>query len=276
MEAAAAGNIALEFNHALLVASRVGRVGLETPAEEIVGVVGLEVGAQNAKSLTILGDLVPVALDILQVLGEVGVAALKDLPVELGVHDGLEVDVLLPGLVGVGENKVRGLLDGSHEGADLVRVLRNELFVSNVEDGAEAAAAELGQLVDAEHLDVRLVAALAGKPLLQLDHLDVLQANSGVNVAVDDGLGDVHAAANGGVVGGSEAVVRGELVDLDLAKLAYVADSLALERAEVGCDARVLEVDNTSEGLVQKTSDGEHGEVASLGLYPDSQKYCAL
>lgn len=276
MEAAAAGNIALEFNHALLVAGWVGRVGLETPAEEFVGVVGLEVGAQNAKSLTILGDLVPVALDILQVLGEVGVAALKDLPVELGVHDGLEVDVLLPGLVGVGENKVRGLLDGSHEGADLFRVLRDELFVSNVEDGAEAAAAELGQLVDAEHLDVRLVAALAGKPLLQLDHLDVLQANSGVNVAVDDGLGDVHAAANSGVVGGSEAVVRGELVDLDLAKLADVADSLALERAEVGCDARILEVDNTGEGFVQETSDGEHGEVASLGLYPDSQKNCAL
>jgi len=59
--------------------------------------------------------------------------------------------------------------------------------------------------------------------------------------------------------------VRGEFVDLDLAKLADVANALALEGAEVGGDARVFEVDNTSEGFVKKTADGLDGEVSSLG-----------
>lgn len=38
----------------------------------------------------------------------------------------------------------------------------------------------------------------------------------------------------------------------NLAKLADVADALALEGAEVRCDAAVLEVDDTSEGLVEE------------------------
>lgn len=61
--------------------------------------------------------------------------------------------------------------------------------------------------------------------------------------------------------------MRSELVDLDLAKLADVADALALERAEVSGDARVLQVDNAGEGLVEKAADGDDREVASLGLW---------
>ena len=87
---------------------------------------------------------------------------------------------------------------------------------TNVENGTEAATAELGQLVDAEHLDVVLGAALRGEPLLQLHHLHVLEADAGVDLALDDGLGHIHAAADGGVVGGSHPVVLGQLVDLDL------------------------------------------------------------
>jgi hypothetical protein len=60
--------------------------------------------------------------------------------------------------------------------------------------------------------------------------------------------------------------VRGELVDLDLAELADVADALALEGAEVGGDARRLEVDDAGEGLVEKAADGLDGEVAGFGL----------
>lgn len=266
MEPTAASNITLEFNHALLIASRVRRVRLQTPAQELISIVGLEVGAQYAQSLTVLGNLGPVALDVLQVLREVGVATLKDLPVKLGVHDGLEVDIFLPSLVGIGEDKIGSLLNGSHEGAYLFGVLRDELFIADVEDGAEAAAPQLGELIDTEHLNVGLFAALAGKPLLQFDHLDIFQADSGVNLFVDDGLGDIHAAADGGVVLGGETVVRGELVDLDLAELADVSNSLALERAEVGGDARVLEVDHAGEWLVQEAADGEDREVPSLGL----------
>lgn len=266
VESTTASNIALEFNHALLIASRISRVRLQTPAQELIGVVGLKVGAQYTQSLAVLGDLGPVALDVLQILGEVGVAALKDLPVKLRVHGGLEVDIFLPSLVGIGEDKVGSLLDGTHKGANLFGVLRNELLIANVENRAEAAASQLSELVDTEHLNLGLLAALARKPLLQLDHLNVLQTDAGVNLFVDDGLGDIHAAADGGVVLRSEAVVRGELIDLDLAELADVSNSLTLERAEVGGDARILEVYHAGEWLVQETADREHGKVTSLGL----------
>jgi hypothetical protein len=89
-------------------------------------------------------------------------------------------------------------------------------MLTDVQDGAEAAASELGELVDTEHLNVGSGAALRLEPLLKLNHLNVLETDTGVDIAVDDGLGDIHAAADGGVVGRGHAVVLGELVDLDL------------------------------------------------------------
>lgn len=55
------------------------------------------------------------------------------------------------------------------------------------------------------------------EPFFELDHLHVLQTDSGVDGAVDDRFGYVHSAADGGVVVGGHAVVLGEFVDLDLA-----------------------------------------------------------
>jgi hypothetical protein len=46
--------------------------------------------------------------------------------------------------------------------------------------------------------------------------------------------------------------VLGKLIDLNLAKLADVTNSLALERGKVCCNARVFEVDNSSEGLIEE------------------------
>ena len=260
------GDVLLQLDHALLVAGGVLGVGVEVPLEELVGVVGHKVVAEDLEALAVAGDLFPVAADVLEVAGEVGVAALEYLAVEVGGEDGLEVDEFRPGLLGLGEDVVGGPLDGAHEGADLGGVLADEGVVADVEDGAEAAATELGQLVDAEHLHVRLGAALPGEPGLELDHLHVLEADAGVDGAGGDGLGHVHAAADGGVVVRGQAVVRRQLVDLDLAELADVADALALEGAEVGGDARALEVDDAGEGLVQEAADGRDGEVARLGL----------
>lgn len=59
----------------------------------------------------------------------------------------------------------------------------------------------------------------------------------------------------------------GELIDLDLAELANVANALALERSEIGGDSGVLEVDDAGEWLVEKTSNGDDREVASLCLH---------
>lgn len=266
LEATRGSDILLQLRNTLLVTGRVTGFGLEHPLEEGVGVVGLEALVQDTETLAVLGHLCPVTLDVLEVLAEVGKAALKDLAVESSAHDGLEVDVLCPRLLGLGKDKIGGLLDGAEERADLFGVLRKELLVTNVQNGAEAAASEFSELVNSQHLNIVLGTTLTSEPLLKLNHLDVLKTDAGVDLALDDSLGDVHAAANSSVVIGGHAVVRGELVDLDLAKLANIADSLALEGAEVGGDARILEVDDAGEGFVEKTTDGLDGEVSSLGL----------
>lgn len=266
MEAAAAGNVLLQLSHGLLIGNGILRGTLQRPSQVLVGVVGGKVGLQHAETLSVLGDLFPVTLHVLEVLGEVRVGALKDLEVDVGAHARLHVDVLLVRIGRGSEDQVGRLLDGAHELFDLVGVLGKEAVIDNVQDAAEAAAAQLGQLVDAQHLHLIAGAALASEPLCELDHLDVLQADTCVNGALDDGLADIHAAADGCVVVGAHPIVRGELINLDLAKLANVADALALQGAEIGSDTARLEIDNASERLVQKRSDGCHWKVAGFGL----------
>lgn len=60
--------------------------------------------------------------------------------------------------------------------------------------------------------------------------------------------------------------MRSELIDLDLTKLADIANAFALESVEVGCDAGLFEVDNASEGLVEKGANGLDWKVAGFGL----------
>lgn len=265
-ETALVRNVALELRHTLLVTQRILRLPCQSPFKVLVGVVGLKIGAQNAKPLPVVGDLLPVALDVLEVLGEVREAALEDLAVQLRAHHGLEVDVLQPGLLRLLEHEIGGPLGSAQERADLIRVLGDELIVTDVQNGAEAAAAQLGKLVDAQHLDVALGAALGRQPLLKLDYLHVLQADAGVDLALDDGLGHVHPAANRGVVRRSHTVVGGKLVDLDLAELADISNALALEGLEIGGDAGGLEIDNSGERLVEKTADGRDWEATCFPL----------
>lgn len=291
LEPTKAGNLLLQLDHLLLITSRIGLVLLKRPLKELVGVVRLKALLQHTKPLAIVRDLRPVALDILQILREVCVAALEDLAVERRAHDRFEINVLGPRFLRLSEDEVRSFLDGAHESADFVWVLLDELLVANVQDGAETAAAQLGEFVDAEHLNVGFGAVLRREPFFQLHHLDVLEADAGVDFLVDDGFGDVHAAADGDVVIGCHAVVGGELVDLDLreglvfgflgmlrtrhvriylSKLADIADTLALEGAEVGSDAAVLEVYHSGERLIEEGSDGQDWEVTSFGLLQES------
>ena len=125
-------DLLLKLRNSLLIAERILRLSLEGPVKEGVGVVGLKVGLQNTEPLTIFGDLVPVTPDVLEILGKVGVASLKDLAVEVCAHGRLEVDVLSPRLVRLLEDKVGRLLHGAEERAHLFRVLTNEAFVTNV------------------------------------------------------------------------------------------------------------------------------------------------
>jgi hypothetical protein len=61
--------------------------------------------------------------------------------------------------------------------------------------------------------------------------------------------------------------VREKRVCPYLSELADVADPLTLQGAEVLGDSAVLEVDNTSEGLIKKRADRGDGKVAGFGLY---------
>jgi hypothetical protein len=255
----------LQGNHPLLVTSGVLRVLLEAPSQVLVGVVGSEALIQYTKPLAVTRNLLPVTLDILKVGAEVCEATLEDLAVCRRVHGRLEVAELLPCLVWLSEHKIRSALARTHECANLLGVLLDEGVVADVEDAAEAAAAELSELIDTQHLDFIAVAALGHKPLLELNHLYVLESDTGVDLAGDDAACDVHANTNGRVVLRRHAVVRSQLVKLDLSELANVADLLSLERGKVGCDAGGGQVNDTSEGLVEEGADGLDWEITSGG-----------
>lgn len=255
----------LQHNHPLLVARRISAVSLKSPLEILVCVVGRKRLVQHTQPLAVPRDLLPVTLHILQVRAKVGKAALEDLAVRGRVHGRLEINKLLPRLVRVGEHKVGRALARAQERADLVRVRADESVVANVQDAAEAAAAQLRQLVDAQHLHLFGLAAARLEPLLELHHLHVLEPDARVDGPVDDALGHVHAHAHRSVVRWRHAVVRRQLVELDLAKLAHVADALTLERREVWRDARRRQVHDAREGLVEQRADAGDGEAARRG-----------
>lgn len=56
---------------------------------------------------------------------------------------------------------------------------------------------------------------------------------------------------------------------MDLAKFTDIADFLALQGLEVGCDPRVLEIDNAGEGLVEEGADACDWEVSGFGRLVD-------
>lgn len=72
-------------------------------------------------------------------------APLEDLLHDGRVHGWLCGLVCLPRCLWVGKEEVGGLLDGPHEGLDLWAVGEEKGLVGDVEDGAEAAAAQVAQ-----------------------------------------------------------------------------------------------------------------------------------
>ena len=78
------------------------------------------------KTLAVLGDLLPISLDVLQILGEVRVRALVDLPVDGGGHLRLDINIGSVSFGRGGEDVVGGALDGFHELLDLVGVFGHE------------------------------------------------------------------------------------------------------------------------------------------------------
>lgn len=119
----------LELSHPLLVLGGIRRLFNKLPLQEVVGVVGLEVGLKNAESFPISCDLLPIALDVLEVLGEVGVRSLKDLPVDKVGHLWFDIDVRRVRLLRLTENILCRLFDCSHELPNFLGVLGQEIIV---------------------------------------------------------------------------------------------------------------------------------------------------
>lgn len=109
-------------------------LGIESPSQKLVGLVLHKAVVDNVEALAILCDLVPVALDILQVVGHVAEGALEDLAVDFAVHVGLHFDKEFVGSSGLSEHVVSATLHGAHEGANLLRVVGDESLVANEQD----------------------------------------------------------------------------------------------------------------------------------------------
>ncbi len=58
----------------------------------------------------------------------------------------------------------------------------------------------------------------------------------------------------------------GQFVNLDFAEFANIANTLALQSAEVSGDAAVFQVDNTGERLIEERANRGDGESSSFGL----------
>lgn len=129
LETALPRHILLQRQHPLLITCRISRVAAQLPIQELIRVIRLEALVENTQTLAILGNFLPVTLNILQILGEVGVRALVYLPVDDGCHLGLDIDVCLVCFGWGGDDMVGGALDSFHELLDLVGVLGHECVV---------------------------------------------------------------------------------------------------------------------------------------------------
>lgn len=161
---------------------------------------------------------------------------------------------------------------------------------TDVKDATEAAASQFRKLVNPEHLNITSRTSLPGEPLFELDHLDVLESDAGMDAALDDRLGDVHSASDCLVVSGLHAIMLGQFINLNLlkelaiyhpqlgctvlrevsfhtylSKLPHVSDFLALQAAEIRGDPTVLEIHDSGERLVEEGSNGRNWEASGFG-----------
>lgn len=111
MVAASTCNFMLELSHSLLVLGRVRRLLNKFPLQELIGIIGLETSLEDAQAFPISRDLLPIALDVLEVLREIGVRSLEDLSVDRIGHLWFDIDVGRVGLLWLAENILCRLLD---------------------------------------------------------------------------------------------------------------------------------------------------------------------
>lgn len=140
-------DILLQLYHALLITGRIMRRAFQLPREVFIRIVWHKALLQHSKTLSVLRDLLPVALHVLEVLGEVCVGPLEDLMVDNRVHLRFHVDVVFEGLRRRGKDIVGSLLDGAKEFLDFLWVGGEEAVVC-CRGGLEMVECEMGTGVE--------------------------------------------------------------------------------------------------------------------------------
>lgn len=111
-----------------------GGLGLHRPSQKLIGHILNKGFVNNPKTLAVLGDLVPITLNILEVPGHVTEGTLIDLAIDFTGHVGLHFDKEFISNRRLSEHEVSASLDGLHEGSDLLGILGNKGFIANEQD----------------------------------------------------------------------------------------------------------------------------------------------
>lgn len=106
LETTLISNFLLQSYHSLLITSRISRINIKFPLKELVGIVRTKVLTQNTKTFTILGNLLPITSNILQVLGEIGARSFEDLAIYRSCHLWFDVDICLVSFYGRSKNMI--------------------------------------------------------------------------------------------------------------------------------------------------------------------------
>lgn len=157
----------------------------------------------------------------------------------------------------------------------------------NSNSRAEAATPKSGELIDPEHLDVFDRATVRLAPFFQFDSLNVLESDTcreqreseyklrfgsgcvigltSVDRTIENGISDLHAAAHRDIIGSSilleEFVPLEKFVDLNLAKVSDVPNSLTSKRSKVRSDGSSLtretsfEVNDAGDWFIHQSTD---------------------
>ena len=153
----------------------------------------VKVGLENLKVLAEVADLGPVTLHIQEIARKIRQRALEDLGVQGRVETRVGAAHDVPGLVRVLDRQIHRAPKSAHEALDLGDVILVVLVGGHKLDGAEAAATEAIKLVDAEH------AHRFSAQLLELDPLEIGEANARVDLATHDSVSHIHADTDHGV-----------------------------------------------------------------------------
>jgi hypothetical protein len=110
------------------------RFGEQGPSQEFVGLVLVERGVNNVKTLAVVGDLVPITFNILKITREVAERSLEDFAVDIRVQVRLHLSVFFVSINRISNHIISSTLDGTKVFFNLFRVVLDKLLITNVKN----------------------------------------------------------------------------------------------------------------------------------------------